>query len=497
MEASIMFKRVLKGLSLATMLGGAITLAELGCGDDNSSEFDGGGGGGDGSSNDDGGQVFGGDGTPKPCVGLCLQQQSCPNGGTTSVSGTVYDPAGKVPLYNVVVYVPNAPLDPISSGATCDKCGTVSGNPLVSTLTDSSGNFKLTNVPVVKNLPLVLQVGKWRRAVTLPVDVPACTDTALTTPQLKDLTRLPKNHTEGNIPLTALTTGAADALECLLRKVGIEDSEFSTNAGTGRVHFYNGSGGSTKFDSAHGGTAFPAAQTFWSDAANLKKYDILLMACEAGTIEAEKPQAALDALGAYASVGGRVFASHWQRYWFWPYQSGNGSKTGNSAFDNFGTWQDINPDPPDPSTGFIDDTFPKGKAMKEWLASPGVAGSTVPGQISIKQPRANISSVDKTKAQQWITFPNPVEVEYLSFNTPQNVPDDQKCGRVVYSDLHVSGGLQSDGGPDPASDHPSLDWPQGCITTNLSAQEKALEFMLFDLASCIQSDQAIPQPPIK
>ena len=186
---------------------------------------------------------------------------------------------------------------------------------IATAITDAAGHFKLDNVPVGNDIPLVIQVGKWRRQLKVPT-VAQCVDTPLAEADI----RLPKKKAEGDLPQMAITTGGADVMECLLRKIGVDDSEFTMPDAPGRVHFYAGSpgGASTthQFAAANGGGTFPGATAFWSDKANLLKYDIVILSCEGDTYPAEKPDAALKAMYDYANAGGRLFASHWHRFWF-------------------------------------------------------------------------------------------------------------------------------------------------------------------------------------
>ncbi len=397
------------------------------------------------------------------CDHLACYQSLCPDGQTTSLSGTVFAPNGTLPLYNAIVYVPNGEVSAFPEGLTCDRCDSVlSGNPLVMTTTDSNGQFTLKNVPATSEVPLVVQVGKWRRQVSVPV-VASCEDTALDGGQ----TRLPRNQSEGDMPLMALSTGGADALECLLRKVGIDDSEFATSGGDGRVHFYAGTGGTKSFNTALGGGTFADDNALWDTLPSLSQYDVVLLSCEGNQNADTKSANARQALHDYANAGGRVFASHWHNYWI---QAGAGMWPQTATFNFQSDLNDISAD--------IDTSYGRGNDLADWLVNVGA--SLVRGKIDITAAQHTITGVNPTYAQRMIykdtTANSTPSVQYYNFTTPLDVPVSQQCGRVVFSDIHVSSGDASS---------PDTKYPNGCTTTELSPQEKVLAFMLFDIASCI------------
>lgn len=425
-----------------------------------------------------------------PCRGLACAVPQCSAGTTTSISGKVYDPAGKTPLYNVAVYVPNGAVPAFTEGASCDRCGSSIVGPVTAAITDENGAFKLENAPAGTDIPLVIQVGKWRRQLKIP-SVAACADTALTDPQV---TRLPRNKAEGDLPRIAIAAGSADQMECLPRRLGIDDAEFTNAAGDGRVHLYTGhhrtgrNGGGdvpiTRFaDTLNGGAELTSADELWGSSESLMKYDIVILSCEGNAYANDKPMPMRQAMYDYASRGGRVFASHLHAVWF---------AEGPDPVPTTGTWRERQDPTPngEPLPATINQTFPKGQALANWLVNVGA--TTTPGQMMLSFPRDTLQAVEPTLAREWITLDSPEypqspkSVQYMSFNAPLGVPEDQVCGRAVYTDLHVAS-------VDQTGEQPPF--PSGCEVRDLSAQEKAVAFMLFDLSSCVQSDDRPPVVP--
>jgi hypothetical protein len=318
-----------------------------------------------------------------------------------------------------------------------------------------------------------VQVGKWRRQLEVS-SVAACQET----PVDPAATRLPKNKSEGDIPRIAITTGGADALECLPYKLGIDAAEFTNPTGTGRVNLFTGNG-ADRYSAALGGATFPDATTVWDTTEHLKAYDITILSCEGGQNPSTKPQSAMQAMHDYAGLGGRLFMSHWHNIWIGG-ESGVPSH-GLADWESIGTWNYGAAQDQEMTTATIDQTVAKGMSFAKWMMNVG--GSTTFGDLPINGARYTLPSADAAKSDRRVYLDpaksaNHVSVQDLEFTTPNDVPAAQRCGKVVFSDMHVSSGSSSVAGAGGA-------FPGGCSATPLSPQEKALAFIFFDISSCV------------
>ncbi len=347
-------------------------------------------------------------------------------------------------------------------------------------------------MPVGANIPLVLQVGKWRRELVIP-QVSACHANDLDAALGKDKLRLPKNGSEGDMPLIAFTSGC-DPAECFLRHIGIDDAEFAPPGTAGKhVHFYTGwyyafTGypyySTAPASSVAGGNTPADTYAWWTDAQNLLHYDIVFDACECHPFD--RGAAAYPAIDAYLNGGGRVFATHFFYNWFAP-------QTGTPDLQSVAAWNPVVVSPTPSEVDAIDTTLPKGQMFAKWLQNIGVASGS--GQLTLADTDIDITSPAPAGctgasclSTRWIYEPTSGHPRFISFNTPVSQPAGNQCGRAVFSDVHLSGSSNAQTFPAECS-NPD---PGGAHAVN----ERALEFLFFDLSTCVQNDTQPPmQPP--
>jgi hypothetical protein len=442
-----------------------------------------------------GADICGGGGMPSvcgnttPCMNLCQNQAKCDGGPMTTITGTVLAGASPWtnlppdPVPNVLVFVRNAPLQPFTPGASCRQCGAdVSGQPLVHTYTAFDGTFRLTNVPAGTSFPLVIQLGRWRRQFTIPA-VPACTSVSVGN------LSMPRNQSEGDIPFTAISTGNVDPLECVLLKMGIDQAEFTPDSGNGRVHIYGGGALAGGFGNQNGPGSTAGAGTRQEPAlldtgGSFMNYDQIMLPCWGSPYT--KTAAELANLVTYSDSGGHFFATHYSYSWL----------VNNGEFNNVAQWVPnynnpgavtwtlnvsaaVPPSPPAPNAGTFVTWLNLVQALSNFAA-------TVPAnpQVAITNARHDANAVANGSID-WIDGTDPDHnnalVEHFTFNTP--VGASSQCGHDIYSDFHVAGIAN---GPNTNGQA----FPNEC-TTDFTPQEKILEFMVWDLASCVPP----PGPP--
>jgi hypothetical protein len=438
-----------------------------------------------------------------PCSGLECQLSSCPDGGTTTLVGTVFDPAGRHPIADAYVYVPIDPsgaLVPLASGAICEPCSGEPALPAVAAArTAPDGTFTLPNVPstdVAPNgpIPFVVQKGKWRREAWLD-SVPACAATSVDPTN----SHLPANRFDGagdagDVPKMAIATASTDALECMMYKAGVDPAEFQfpAQSGDGRIDTYvaNGEGLSAP---AGASPPMPVAPTGLSplvdDIDTLLTYDAVILPCE-GQRNIGVDPTGYGNLAAYANAGGRVLTTHLGYQWLTSDVSVNGA-TSDNPFLGVATWSPNHGTIGGIENAIIDSQLVDGtnsalgSALDQWLLSIGALSSASAREISVLNAGGDIGSVNAI-ATEWLHDSAAAGQPFaIGFNTP--LPDldagadaaPGTCGRVLYADFH--------GDPRTSSNV--------CSTAAMSPQESLLEYMFFDLTSCVLPDsQTLPDP---
>jgi hypothetical protein len=455
------------------------------------------------------------------CTGLCTQQKACAGTTTTTLTGTIvagtistYLPMGVSygdPVPNVLVYIPNGtvqafvPRSVETPAEQCTTCGAdVTGDPLVETYSAFDGTFTLANVPVGNGIPLVIQLGRWRRQFTVAV-TNQCAANQVNDPTMPlGILRMPRTQAEGAIPLTAISTGDVDAMECVLLKMGVDASEFTLPSTmmpkNGRVHMYQGNGAASSLG------ATPNEPALMGGGGSYNNYDQIVLPCwgvDPTTMRSTnaKSAAELANLVTYGDSGGHFFATHYQYAWLY----------NNNPYNTTAVW-DVNHNVNiDSMTGIVNPVVPPAHpgVFVDWLNdilalsnATGTLPAPNPAQVLIDAARHDVDAV-QGQSVEWIDGTDPADrsamLLHYTFDTP--VGQAAQCGHAIYSDFHVAnaatGGDTCRANTDCSSgacnrgqcavaQFPSeANLATYCGQTPMTAQEKILEYMIWDLASCV------------
>src|SRR5206468_11609179 len=125
-------------------------------------------------------------------------------------------------------------------------------------------------------------------------------------------------------------------------------------------------------------------------------------------------------------------------------------------------------------TVVIDQSFPAGTQLAQWLAVAGAGTAT--GAVPLASAEDSGASAGPS-ARTWATLDPATSgghhgAQILTFQTPLAQPAAAQCGRVTFTDVHESN-----------NGSPTETFPSVCLDD--ANQDFLLTFMVFQLSSCV------------
>ncbi len=412
------------------------------------------------------------------CVGLGCNVQACAADSPTTLVGTLFAPNGLDPVPNATVYVPQGQLVPFSDSVACDLCGgggTLAG-AVTSTTTRYDGGFTLPGVPVGDKIPLVIELGRFRRVVT--VTVQKCQQNLVPKDPNVFGVRLPGKDgdlsPDDHVPRIAVATGDYDQIECVLGRMGLS-----------QLDLYN---------DRDPGTTLPATigelDALLNDIVKLKKYNILMINCTQAQFETSlaKP-GVIKNLEDYVASGGRLYATDWA------YDMIN-QVPGFAPFLCFVPGGVDGPSPPPmcagtpgvpreahSTTAWSTGAIVHDPTLLKWLSI--FPGTLVNNQVAVAYNFVVVNHVGDAMSHPTTTWvdgdaTDPGALPQLGKGVrPMTVTFDYKqCGRVHYSTYNTEPNAT-------VLDTATYRFPTCNNRTTFNPQERLLEYLIFETAQCV------------
>lgn len=232
-----------------------------------------------------------------------------------TVTGTVWAPGNapgmvpaghEIPVFDALVRVTPARVRAVPDTVYCEPCVPVDGPH---TRSAHDGTFTLAGI-VPGNYWLTVEKGQFRIEREVSLGGGETLDLAAT------LTTLPSVHDPARgqtVPRIAIGTGAYDALEDVLGKMGVgtvdASGDYSVATGSERIDFFD-----------NGGDTYTGEMGTLSDLVHdlprMMRYHVIFIPCSsASNTGALREQTVLRNLRDYVAAGGKLYVTDWSGEW--------------------------------------------------------------------------------------------------------------------------------------------------------------------------------------